>query len=91
MLPTGKIKPHKECASRGIKAQRGELFERKVGSTAYMKKEKAKIVFVCVENACRSQMAQGFAEVFGGERVEVFSAGSRPSAPARQCPCSSAL
>ena len=24
-------------------------------------------------------MAQGFAKVFGGERVEVFSAGSRPS------------
>jgi len=42
-------------------------------------KEKKKILFVCVENARRSQMAQGFAEVFGGERAEVFSAGSRPS------------
>ncbi len=40
---------------------------------------KMKIVFVCVENARRSQMAQGFAESFGGESVEVFSAGSRPS------------
>jgi len=38
-----------------------------------------KIVFVCVENACRSQMAQGFAEVFGQGAVEVYSAGSSPS------------
>jgi protein-tyrosine-phosphatase len=30
---------------------------------------KIKIVFICVENARRSQMAQGFAEVFGGEKV----------------------
>ena len=40
-----------------------------------------KIVFICVENARRSQMAQGFAEVFGGEKVEVYSAGSIPSSP----------
>ena len=38
-----------------------------------------KIVFICVENARRSQMAQGFAEVFGHEDIEVYSAGSRPS------------
>jgi arsenate reductase len=38
-----------------------------------------KIVFVCVENACRSQMAQGFAEAFGKGKLEVYSAGSRPS------------
>ena len=44
-----------------------------------MKKGKIKIAFICVENACRSQMAQGFAEVFGGEKVEVYSAGSIPS------------
>ena len=43
-----------------------------------MKKGKIKIVFICVENARRSQMAQGFAEVFGGEKVEVYSAGSIP-------------
>jgi protein-tyrosine-phosphatase len=42
-------------------------------------KEKIKIVFVCVENARRSQMAQGFAEAFGQGTVEAYSAGSRPS------------
>jgi arsenate reductase len=37
------------------------------------------ILFVCVENSCRSQMAEGFAKALGGERVAAFSAGSRPS------------
>lgn len=40
---------------------------------------KKKILFVCVENARRSQMAQGFAEALGQEKVEVYSAGSRPA------------
>ena len=42
-------------------------------------KEKMKIVFVCVENARRSQMAQGFAEALGKGKLEVYSAGSHPS------------
>ncbi len=41
--------------------------------------EKVKILFVCVQNASRSQMAQGFAEAFGKGKVEVYSAGSRPA------------
>ncbi len=44
-----------------------------------MNKRKSKIVFICVENARRSQIAQGFAEAFGQGRVEVYSAGSNPS------------
>ncbi len=39
----------------------------------------AKILFVCVENSCRSQMAEGFARLHGAGVVSVFSAGSRPS------------
>jgi len=42
-------------------------------------KKTKKILFVCVKNASRSQMAQGFAEAFGKGRVEVYSAGSNPS------------
>jgi arsenate reductase (thioredoxin) len=38
-----------------------------------------RIVFVCVENSCRSQMAEGFARSLGGAGVEAHSAGSRPS------------
>ena len=38
-----------------------------------------RLLFVCVENSNRSQMAEAFARVHGGETVEAFSAGSRPS------------
>jgi arsenate reductase len=41
--------------------------------------EKKRIVFVCVENARRSQMAEGFANAFGHGRLEVYSGGSSPS------------
>ena len=44
-----------------------------------MSKESKKILFVCVENARRSQMAEGFANVFGQGKIEIYSAGSRPS------------
>src|SRR5688572_25027243 len=40
---------------------------------------KPTLLFVCVENANRSQMAQAFARMFGGDRVEAASAGSKPS------------
>jgi arsenate reductase (thioredoxin) len=38
-----------------------------------------RVLFVCVENSNRSQMAQAFAKLHGGDSVEAFSAGSRPS------------
>lgn len=41
--------------------------------------KKIKLLFVCVENANRSQMSQAFARIHGGEKVEAYSAGSKPS------------
>jgi protein-tyrosine-phosphatase len=38
-----------------------------------------RVLFVCVENSNRSQMAEAFARAHGGDRVAGFSAGSRPS------------
>lgn len=38
-----------------------------------------KILFVCVENSNRSQMAEAFAKIHGKNKVESFSAGSKPS------------
>ena len=38
-----------------------------------------RLLFVCVENSCRSQMAEAFARIHGGDHVEAYSAGSRPS------------
>lgn len=37
------------------------------------------VLFVCVENANRSQMAEAFARIHGGPDVRAYSAGSRPS------------
>ena len=37
------------------------------------------VLFVCVQNSCRSQMAEGFARAFGKGIFEAYSAGSRPS------------
>jgi arsenate reductase len=37
------------------------------------------VLFVCVHNAGRSQMAAGFLEHLAGSRVEVLSAGSEPA------------
>ena len=39
-----------------------------------------RIVFLCVHNAGRSQMAAALARHHGGDRVEVFSGGSDPAA-----------
>ena len=37
------------------------------------------ILFVCIENSNRSQMAQAFAMIHGKDKVKAYSAGSRPS------------
>ncbi len=38
-----------------------------------------RVLFVCVENSCRSQIAEAFAQMHGANKVEAYSAGSRPS------------
>ncbi|MCY7412271.1 MAG: arsenate reductase ArsC [Salinibacterium sp.] len=40
--------------------------------------EKPTVLFVCVHNAGRSQMAAGYLKSLAGDRVEVLSAGSEP-------------
>jgi arsenate reductase (thioredoxin) len=43
-----------------------------------MSSSKPTVLFVCVHNAGRSQMAAGFMRTLGADRVEVLSAGSAP-------------
>ena len=38
-----------------------------------------RVLFVCVENSNRSQMAEAFARMHGGAGIEALSAGSKPS------------
>jgi len=41
--------------------------------------KKTTVLFVCVHNAGRSQMAAGFLKHLAGDRIEVLSAGTQPS------------
>jgi len=38
-----------------------------------------RVLFACMENSCRSQIAEAFARMYGVGKVEAYSAGSRPS------------
>lgn len=46
----------------------------------YMEKDnpKKRVLFMCIHNNCRSQMAEGFFNDFYGENYDVYSAGSDP-------------
>lgn len=41
--------------------------------------KKIKVLFLCIGNSCRSQMAEGLLRYFGNGKFEVFSAGVKPS------------
>lgn len=56
-----------------------EEVKEKACSVARPLLKRKKILFVCTENSCRSQMASAFALDFAGDRIEVESAGSRPA------------
>ena len=44
-----------------------------------IKKSKPTIAFICIENSCRSQIAEAFANMLNQETYEVISGGSQPS------------
>jgi len=43
-----------------------------------MKKEKIKVLFVCIHNSARSQMAEAFLKKYASEKFDVESAGLEP-------------
>ena len=46
-------------------------------------REKLKVLFLCTGNACRSQMAEGWARHLKGEAIEAYSAGVAPAGLSR--------
>ncbi len=40
---------------------------------------KTRVLFVCIGNSCRSQMAEGFARKYGADVLDAFSAGTAPA------------
>ncbi len=49
------------------------------GAIWLMDRPPKRVLFVCVENSCRSQIAEAFARIHGASKVEVYSAGSHPT------------
>ena len=43
-----------------------------------------RLLFACVENSNRSQIAEAFARIHGGENIEAYSAGAQPSGEVNQ-------
>ncbi len=41
--------------------------------------EKKQVLFVCIENSCRSQMAEALIKYYYPDQIEAYSAGSKPS------------
>ena len=52
-----------------------KLDQQKSSQTPFRKR----VLFVCVENSCRSQIAEAFARMHGAGAIEPHSAGSKPS------------
>ena len=44
-----------------------------------MAMDKPKVLFLCTQNSCRSQMAEGFLRHLAGDKFEAASAGAHPS------------
>jgi len=53
--------------------------DRSAGTLEAVKADVPEVLFVCVHNAGRSQMAAGLLDRLGGARVRVRSAGSEPA------------
>lgn len=47
---------------------------------APVQRMRKRVLFVCIGNSCRSQMAEGFARAYGGDIMVVESAGLSPAA-----------
>ncbi|MBW1771242.1 MAG: NAD(P)H-dependent oxidoreductase [Deltaproteobacteria bacterium] len=66
----GEIAKH-PTALKDAREKAGEI------ATPFLKRKK--LLFVCTENACRSQMASAFVQYNAGDKIEVESAGSAPA------------
>jgi arsenate reductase len=50
------------------------------GPSAPVQRTRKRVLFVCIGNSCRSQMAEGFARAYGGDILVAQSAGLSPAA-----------
>ena len=52
---------------------------REVNLFQHLQRRRARVLFVCLGNSCRSQMAEAFARAYGNDVLEPHSAGIRPA------------
>ena len=52
---------------------------RRLNQDAPLLPRKTRVLFVCIGNAVRSQMAEGFARTYGNDVLEAYSAGVAPA------------
>jgi arsenate reductase (thioredoxin) len=67
---------------RGVRGGRPRMGGDRTPKPPAVRSEKAKkrVLFVCIGNACRSQMAEAFARAYGPDILTVRSAGLAPAA-----------
>ena len=78
MIPSDVMNEHRQAArerfSKGLPRRRiGSVKDAKAGVRVF------RVLFVCVENSTRSQMAEAFARMHGAGVLEAWSAGSKAS------------
>jgi arsenate reductase len=75
------LNPIHLVTARGVSVQRLNAYEEAnlPKKSRTMKNETKSILFLCVANSARSQMAEGLGRMIFGDRVPVMSAGSEPT------------
>jgi arsenate reductase len=57
----------------------GHRRDRPAPPPAQIQRTRKRVLFVCIGNSCRSQMAEGFARAYGGDILTAASAGLSPA------------
>lgn len=75
-IPFGILRPHPLQGSLAIAVRQAD---EEIISLMEKIDSRKKVIFICVENACRSQMAEGFLRHFGWQRFIARSGGIKPA------------
>ncbi len=82
MRGSSKLGPRTAVPTPGhFEADRSTSLSQPADATRHVpqRKGKLRVVFVCIGNSCRSQMAESFAKAYGGDIIDAASAGVSPA------------
>ena len=72
------VQAHKGDLTIESVLKKGTTVRVRLPIAAEIKKDQEAILFLCVANSCRSQMAEGFARQLASDRYKIYSAGTEP-------------